>query len=114
MLQDLHDLFLLNPTMTVSFAMAGLSVLGLLGFYLLTRTRKKEKEPDAYEQFLAEEFKMAKQHKEEVVQIPVESPTEIFDEPVIKKPARKKAAKKPTAKKTAKKPAKKAAPKNLP
>lgn len=103
MLENLEQLFLKDPNTVIALAMAAVSIIGLLAFYLLAKTKNKIKESDAYEEFLAEEFNTVLKKETEILQLPPEPlPDLIFDEPAVKKPARKKAAKK-TVKKAAKK-----------
>ena len=105
MLQDLQAWFLQDPTTVSSLVFAGISVVSLVVFYALLRKKDAAPQEDAYETFLAEEFKLAAAAKEpEIVELPPDVNVIISDKIEDKKPVAKKAAKKKTtAKKTAKK-----------
>ena len=109
MLEDLQTWFLQDPTVVSSLVFAIIAVVSLVVFYALLRKKDPAPAEDAYEDFLAEEFKVApvvKQH--EFLELPPEPKVVVLSEPVVKKPAAKKTAKKKAAKKTAKKKAAKA------
>ena len=85
--------------------MVGIAVIALAVFYALLKKKDPVPQEDAYEDFIAEEFKVTLAVKQpELLQLPPEPKVVVFDEPVAKKPlAKKKAAKKKAVKKTAKK-----------
>ena len=102
MLNDLQAWFFWDPTTVSSLVFGVVGLAALVVFYALLRKKDPAPQEDAYEDFLAEEFKVTLSTKQpEVLQLPPEPKIVVFDEPVAKKPAAKKAAKKKAAKKKA-------------
>lgn len=104
MLQDLQAWFFWDPTTLSSVVMVGVAVVALVVFYALLKKKAPVPAEDAYEDFLAEEFKVTLAVKQpEFLELPPEPKVVVLEEPVVKKPTAKKTAKKKAAKKTAKK-----------